>query len=95
MHRRSALTVVRRAMCRSLTSTRAAVAALKEELDEEAKRRNRLHFKTPEALRYNERGDRGAGQRRLKDEFGGRMVRVRGQCQGDVSLDVWGSHTHG
>ena len=52
--------------------------ALAEELEVEARRRKRIGFQLPEDVRYNERtaGERVNG--RLKDEFGGRHVRVRG-----------------
>lgn len=52
--------------------------ALKEELEMEAQSLKRIGFQLPEDLRYNERtaGERVNG--RLKDEFGGRHVRVRG-----------------
>ena len=49
-----------------------------EELKAEARRLKRIGFPLPEHVRYNERtaGERVNG--RLKDEFGGRHVRVRG-----------------
>jgi len=52
--------------------------ALKEEREGEARRLKRIGFQLPEDVRYNERtaGERVNG--RLKDEFGGRHVRVRG-----------------
>ena len=52
--------------------------ALAEELRAEAQRLKHLGFQLPEQVRYNERtaGERVNG--RLKDEFGGRHVRVRG-----------------
>jgi len=52
--------------------------ALAEELKAEAKRLECIHLELPEQVRYRERS---AGERvngRLKDEFGGRYVRVRG-----------------
>ena len=51
---------------------------LAEELRTEARRLQRIGFQLPEQVRYNERtaGERVNG--RLKDEFGGRHVRVRG-----------------
>jgi len=51
---------------------------LKGELDAEAKRLSLLNFKRPEDRRYNERSNVERVNGRLKDEFGGRMVRVRG-----------------
>jgi hypothetical protein len=52
--------------------------ALAEELRTESRRLERIGFQLPEQVRYNERtaGERVNG--RLKDEFGGRHVRVRG-----------------
>ena len=52
--------------------------ALAEQLRTEARRLQHIGFQLPEQVRYNERtaGERVNG--RLKDEFGGRHVRVRG-----------------
>ena len=55
--------------------------ALAEELRTEARRLKNLGFQLAEQVRYNERA---AGERvngRLKDEFGGRHVRVRGAAK--------------
>ena len=59
-----------------------------EELRTEARRLKNLGFQRAEQVRYNERtaGERVNG--RLKDEFGGRHVRVRGAFEGDVPLHV-------
>lgn len=54
---------------------------LAEELKTEAKRKELLNLKTAEAVRYNERTTAERANARLKDEFGGRMVRVRGQAK--------------
>lgn len=51
---------------------------LKEALELEGKARNTLNWKPAEAIRYNERTAAERTNARLKDEFGGRMVRVRG-----------------
>lgn len=51
---------------------------LKEELRAEAQRFELLHFERPEDRRYNERTTVERVYARLKDEFGGRMIRVRG-----------------
>ncbi len=51
--------------------------ALKEEIEAEAKRCKQLHFVSPEEVRYNERSTVERVNSRLKDEFGGRMIRVR------------------
>jgi hypothetical protein len=51
---------------------------LKEEIKAEAKRFELLHFELPEDRRYNERTVIERVYARLKDEFGGRMIRVRG-----------------
>lgn len=52
--------------------------ALKLELEAENKRCRKLNFKTAESVRYNERSTVERVNGRLKDEFGGRMLRVRG-----------------
>lgn len=51
---------------------------LKEELKAEARRFQLLHFERPEDRRYKERTNVERVYARLKDEFGGRMIRVRG-----------------
>ena len=52
--------------------------ALREELQAEARRLDRIGFQMPEAIRYNERTAVERVNGRFKDEFGGRHVRVRG-----------------
>ena len=54
---------------------------LKVELETEAKARNTLNWKPAEAIRYNERSTAERANARLKDEFGGRKVRVRGNIK--------------
>ncbi|MBI5443023.1 MAG: transposase [Deltaproteobacteria bacterium] len=54
---------------------------LKEELATEAKRLRAIHFQMPEAVRYNQRTASERVNGRLKDEFGGRNVRVRGHAK--------------
>ena len=51
---------------------------LKEELKAESQRADLINFERPEDRRYNERSNVERVNGRLKDEFGGRMVRVRG-----------------
>ena len=51
---------------------------LKEELKAEKRRRDMINFKSPEDVRYNQRSSAERVNARLKDEFGGRQVRVRG-----------------
>jgi len=51
---------------------------LKEELRAEERRFEILHFERPEDRRYNARTNVERVYARLKDEFGGRMIRVRG-----------------
>lgn len=51
---------------------------LKEELKAEARRLELLHFELPEDRQYKERTNVERVYARLKDEFGGRMIRVRG-----------------
>ena len=55
--------------------------ALKDELAAEKKRCRRVGHKTAEAVRYNERSTVERVNARLKDEFGGRVVRVRGHAK--------------
>jgi Transposase DDE domain/Transposase domain (DUF772) len=55
--------------------------ALKNEMAAENKRCWRVGHKTAEAIRYNERSTVERVNARLKDEFGGRVVRVRGHAK--------------
>ena len=55
--------------------------ALKEELSQEAKRLRNIGFKMPETVRYNQRSSAERVNGRLKDEFGGRNIRVRGNAK--------------
>lgn len=55
--------------------------ALQEELAAEAKRLRVIGFKMPEDVRYNQRSSSERVNGRLKDEFGGRNVRVRGHAK--------------
>jgi len=55
--------------------------ALKEELADERKRRKVAGYRTAEEQRYNERTTVERVNGRLKDEFGGRRVRVRGHAK--------------
>lgn len=52
--------------------------ALAEELEAESKRQEVINFKPAEKVRYKERTTAERANARLKDEFGGRKVRVRG-----------------
>jgi len=54
---------------------------LKEELRAEARRFELLHFERPEDRRYKERTNVERVYARLKDEFGGRMIQVRGYAK--------------
>jgi len=54
---------------------------LKKELEAEKKARKTLQWKMPEDLRYNERTTVERTNARLKDEFGGRNVRVKGNAK--------------
>ena len=51
---------------------------LKQEIADEARRRKRVGYETAETVRYKERSSAERVNARLKDEFGGRTVRVRG-----------------
>ena len=53
----------------------------KQELKNEAKRMNTINFKNPSDIRYNERSNVERVNGRLKDEFGGKVVRVRGHAK--------------
>jgi len=55
--------------------------ALAVELEAERKRQKLLNWEPAEKARYNERTTAERANARLKDEFGGRMVRVRGQAK--------------
>jgi hypothetical protein len=55
--------------------------ARKNELTAEKKRCKRVGHKTAETVRYNERSTVERVNARLKDEFGGRVVRVRGHAK--------------
>jgi transposase len=55
--------------------------ALKNEMAAENKRCRRVGHKTAEAIRYNERSTVERVNARLKEEFGGRVVRVRGHAK--------------
>jgi len=54
---------------------------LKEELKAEGQRADLINFERPEDRRYNERSNVERVNGRLKDEFGGKMVRVRGSTK--------------
>ncbi len=56
-------------------------AALKAELEAESKRWRRLGLERPEDVRYRERSAVERVNGRLKDEFGGRFIRVRGHAK--------------
>ena len=53
----------------------------KLELEDEAHRFGVINFKNPADIRYNERSNVERVNGRLKDEFGGKMVRVRGSAK--------------
>ncbi len=54
---------------------------LKDALENEGKARKTLNWKPAEAIRYNERTVVERTNARIKDDFGGRMVRVRGSAK--------------
>lgn len=54
---------------------------LAQEKEAESKRQKLIHMESPESIRYNERTNAERVNARLKDEFGGRMVRVRGAAK--------------
>lgn len=55
--------------------------ALKEELHAERQRLTRLNLKTPEQVRFRERTTVERVNSRIKDDFGGRFLRVRGHAK--------------
>jgi hypothetical protein len=55
--------------------------ALKEELETEARARKAAGYTLPENVRYNERSASERVNARVKDDFGGRNVRVRGHAK--------------
>ena len=52
-----------------------------QEKKAESKRQKLIHMESPERIRYKERTNSERVNARLKDEFGGRMVRVRGAAK--------------
>lgn len=54
---------------------------LAQELKAESKRQKLIHMESPESIRYKERTNAERVNARLKDEFGGEMVRVRGAAK--------------
>ena len=60
--------------------------AQKAELQAEAQRRKLLNYNYAEDVRYRERTTVERVNARLKDEFGGRTVRVRGHAKGMCHL---------
>jgi transposase len=61
-------------------NTRRNVKA-KAELEAEARALQTLNLSLPEQIRYNQRSSAERVNSRLKDDFGGRMVRVRGNAK--------------
>ena len=55
--------------------------AYKAEIEKEQKARRAANYKLAEDVRYNERSTVERVNGRLKDEFGGRMVRVKGHAK--------------
>lgn len=53
----------------------------KSAMEAEAKARKTINWEPPEKVRYNQRSSAERVNSRLKDDFGGRMVRVRGYAK--------------
>jgi hypothetical protein len=53
----------------------------KIELEAEAKALKTINYTSPEKIRYNQRSSAERVNSRLKDDFGGRMIRVRGNAK--------------
>ena len=56
-------------------------AALAAAIERENKAKNRINFQTAEDLRYNQRSSAERVNSQLKDNFGGKHVRVRGHAK--------------
>ncbi|MBF5058612.1 transposase [Candidatus Neptunochlamydia vexilliferae] len=56
-------------------------ALAKAEFKAEAKAQKTVNWKPPEKIRYNQRSSAERVNSRLKDDFGGRMIRVRGNVK--------------
>jgi hypothetical protein len=56
-------------------------AARKADIERESKARNKINFQTAEDIRYNQRSSAERVNSNLKDNFGGRHVRVRGHAK--------------
>jgi hypothetical protein len=63
-------------------------AELKEALESEGKARETLNWEPADAIRYNERTAAERTNARLKDEFGGRTLRVRGAAKAFCHLMI-------
>jgi hypothetical protein len=61
---------------------------LKDALESEGKARRSINWKPAEAIRYNERSGAERTNARLKDEFGGRTVRVQGAAKVSCHLMI-------
>ena len=78
MRRRSRKPAVISVTCRSSIKIHARQAA---ELEAETRRQRYAGYRLAEDLRYNERSGAERVNGRLKDDFGGRHVRVRGHTK--------------
>jgi hypothetical protein len=58
-----------------------ADAALKANIERETKAKHKINFQTAEDVRYNQRSSAERVNSNLKDNFGGRHVRVRGHAK--------------
>jgi len=58
-----------------------ADAALKADIERETKAKHKINFQTAEDVRYNQRSSAERVNSNLKDNFGGRHVRVRGHAK--------------
>jgi hypothetical protein len=58
-----------------------ADTALKADIERENKAKNKINFQTAEDVRYNQRSSAERVNSNLKDNFGGRHVRVRGHSK--------------
>ena len=58
-----------------------ADTALKADIERENKAKNKINFQTAEDVRYNQRSSAERVNSNLKDNFGGRHIRVRGHAK--------------
>ena len=81
MRRRSRKPAVISVTCRSFDKNPRRTPGAKAELEAETRRQRYAGYRLAEDLRYNEHSGAERVNGRLKDDFGGRYVRVRGHAK--------------